>query len=299
MKKILIFALIFIAIVGGVFIGFFINRKEPTKLVESSNPIQKLNEVVIIDGKIENEDLIDEFFNNLSEEKAELNIKEDDKNIKIEFIAGQNMIVINSEESGRIDVGDGSFESNKKLYGYYSIYRNGQLSRELPLPTWYLKRVTKDDKVILRFESIGEIAHEEDLPVVCEYDLKSSNYKNKFSLNYNRRKDLEIKKIYDAGDYKIKSFGGDVDIVIEEDMVYSLKDALDNIITPEDIMEKIENDAKYGICYVGEFSDGGSKEYIYDKYTILKLNTLDGDKDLIIGMQGSIINAYKEQSKKD
>ena len=53
-----------------------------------------------------------------------------------------------------------------------------------------------------------------------------------------QRKDLGIKEVFDYGEYKVKTFGGDV--------------------------------------------------------TLLKLNTLDGDKDLIIGMGGQIINSYNK-----
>lgn len=84
---------------------------------------------------------------------------------------------------------------------------------------------------------------------------------------------------------------GDVTVTIDRDMVYSLEDALkEKIITAQDILEQIKADVKYGICEDHFFSDGGSIEYIYEDFTILKYNTLDENKDLIIGMKGTIIN---------
>ena len=74
-------------------------------------------------------------------------------------------------------------------------------------------------------------------------------------------------------------------------MVYTLENALNKkIITVQDILEQIQADVKYGICEDHFFSDGGSIEYLYPDFTILKYNTLDGNKDLIIGMKGTIIN---------
>ena len=78
-------------------------------------------------------------------------------------------------------------------------------------------------------------------------------------------------------------------------MVYNLEDALkQKVITPNDILEQSKTDGKYGICDGDSYYDGGSMEYRYNDFTILKLNTLDGDKDLVIGMRGQIIDLYNK-----
>ena len=72
------------------------------------------------------------------------------------------------------------------------------------------------------------------------------------------------------------------------------------VITTDDILEQAKIDAKYGVCQEAYYSDGGSTEYKYyntseNQYTILKLNTLEGDKDLVVGMSGKIIDIYKKE----
>ena len=96
---------------------------------------------------------------------------------------------------------------------------------------------------------------------------------------------------FDNIDYGLYTFGGDVIITIEQDMVYSLEDALnEKKITIQSILDQAKLDEKYGFCDASAYDDGGSIEYRYKDYTILKFNSLDGNKDLIIGMQGSILN---------
>ena len=128
--------------------------------------------------------------------------------------------------------------------------------------------------------------------------MNSSNYTTKYELSYIQRKDLGIKEVGDNGEYKIKTFGGDVELTVEDDMVYTLDDAIkQGIITCDDILNQCKIDEKYGKCEKAYYSDGGSTEYLYNDYTILKLNTLNGDKDLIIGMHGQIINSYENNKE--
>ena len=110
------------------------------------------------------------------------------------------------------------------------------------------------------------------------------------------RKDMGVNKIaeknqFDNLDFGVYTIAGDVSITIEGDMVYSLEDALkQGVIKVQDILEQAKQDEKYRFCEEAYYQDGGSTEYRYAEYTILKYNTLDGNKDLVIGMQGSIIN---------
>lgn len=51
------------------------------------------------------------------------------------------------------------------------------------------------------------------------------------------------------------------------------------------LLQKAENDAKHGKAKMEMLKDGGTKFYWYDNYTIIKRNTTDGNKDLIISSQ--------------
>lgn len=114
-----------------------------------------------------------------------------------------------------------------------------------------------------------------------------------FEINYYKKDDLETVTLYKAEEYDVKAYGGEVSITVENDMVYSLKDALNNnIITADDIVAKCKADEKQGVIKSSVYKDGGSTEYYYDNCTVLKLNTLDGDKDLIIAGKGILIDDY-------
>lgn len=126
--------------------------------------------------------------------------------------------------------------------------------------------------------------------------LESSNYTKKFELNYYQRKDLGLKTIINHNTntdyrYSVHTLGGDVNFTIENDMVYTFEKALEEkVLTVEDILNQARIDAEYGVCEERNYRDGGSTEFMYEDYTILKYNTLEGLEDLVIGYKGPIIN---------
>ncbi|MGN1300948.1 MAG: hypothetical protein ACI4U9_00185 [Clostridia bacterium] len=250
--------------------------------------------VIITDGKIENENLIDDFINETSIDtlkKLNILLKENgsETNIQITFVPRE----INQENDIITEHIPETAEDYQKEYGYYIFSINGEEKARYDTIRWKIERITTDGKVTLCFTSRAEVT---EFPEICEYDLEGSNYVQKFEMNYNQRKDLGIKTIIDKDssdkyDYSVCTFGGDVTITIEGDMVYSLEDALSqNVISVEDILNQAKMDETYGLCESGYCLDGGSTEYLYTDYTILKYNTLDGNKDLYIGMRGQIIN---------
>lgn len=87
-------------------------------------------------------------------------------------------------------------------------------------------------------------------------------------------------------DYTIYGYDGSVNIRIDgED--YSLKTALlEDRITMEEIIEKANKDFPNAISY----DDGGSMEYHYNNYTIIKCNRLDGNRDVYIGTKDMTLN---------
>lgn len=84
-------------------------------------------------------------------------------------------------------------------------------------------------------------------------------------------------------DYTIYAYDGSVNIKID-DKEYHLKEALlENKITMEEIIEKANKDAKDEKIKVEMYKDGGSMEYHYESYTIIKCHTLGGNRDVYIG----------------
>ena len=87
----------------------------------------------------------------------------------------------------------------------------------------------------------------------------------------------------DKYDYNIYGYNGIVNIKIDGNE-YSLKEALlENKITMEEIIGKENKDEKDGKITAKMYKDGGSMDYYYDYYTIIKFATLSGNRDVYIG----------------
>ena len=288
--------------------------------IEEQNENQENQEVVIIkNGNIQNEIKIDAFIDKGDNREADIlqmHIISNDKtdNVTVEFVPGTYDETsfeegdIESENTTNRQVPRSvTTEEYEEVYGYYKITVNGEETGKYDGLRWHMKRVTKDNIVQVIMEPY--LIEVTEFPVICEYSLESSNYEQKFELTYMARKDMGVKKIaeknqFDNSDFGVYTIAGDVSITIEGDMVYTLEDALsEKIITVQDILEQAKQDLKYGFCEEAYYQDGGSREYRYAEYTILKYNTLDGNRDLVIGMQGSIINqvnasGYKIEEEK-
>ena len=79
--------------------------------------------------------------------------------------------------------------------------------------------------------------------------------------------------------YNIYSYNGDVKIVINNQEI-SLRDALiGNKIKMQEILEKANKDFENEKDV--EYLDGGSKEYKYPNYTLLKLNKIGYEKETL------------------
>ena len=255
------------------------------------------NAVIIENSNIKNENLIDNFINNSINNIAstlQIDTISDDgtDTVMLEFVPGENTSS-NIGETTTVTI-PSTPEEYQNYYGYYKVTSNGEEKR-FDKSRWQLKRNTQNNTVQLILSTF--LIEVTDIPIICNYNLDSSAYEKYFDdLSYYARKDLGIEQIakpneFDNDNFGVYTFAGDVYITIEGDMVYSLEDALNqNVINVQDIINQAKQDEKYGICDIGYFSDGGSTEYLYNNYTILKYNTLDGNKDLVIGMSGTIIN---------
>ncbi len=308
-KIVIILSIVIVLIILGYGTKVYVDYSKNVQYIDEQdeNQEEKNKDIIVIEnGNIQNENKIDEFINNASNRKAAIlqiqrisNEKTD--NIQVEFVLGQYASEKNTGETDVINSinmpvpsVNGTAEEYQTIYGYYKVTVNGEETGRYDGLRWQMKRVTKDNIIQVIMEPY--LIEVTEMPVICEYNLESSSYKKKFELTYMARKDMGIKRIaeenqFDNLDFGVYTFAGDVFITVEENMMYSLEDALkQNVITVQDILEQTKQDEKYGICEIGYYSDGGSTEYRYPEYTILKYNTLDGNKDLIIGMQGTIIN---------
>lgn len=263
---------------------------------------------IIKNENINNENIIEEFINKVSKnEESVLKIREyktneeyDEKELK--YVPRTNVTKIN-ENTSIVEIPENDVALDEK-FGYYTFTINNDESTQKTFSAynWIIRRKVQDGVVNLCLDTVGFIDVIE-LPVICSYTLESSNYTKSINMHYYQRKDLGIKTVVDKNvnseyDYNIKTFGGDVSFTFDTDMVYTFEEAIkQKVVTGEEILKQAKTDAKYGICEERIFYDGGSTEYGYPDYTILKYNTLDGNKDLVIGFRGQIINQVDKLSK--
>jgi len=255
------------------------NTKEIASELEGNKNDENQSIVKIVDGKIQNEDLIDEFIEKTSstKENMSLQIEVDNENqVEVEFIPSSD-------------------EDIENRFGYYLLKRD-EKETKFSVLDYHIARNTIDETVYLIFDTVLGENKEDPMALICSYDLDSSSYKKDFELNFNQRKDMGAKKIIGPEssvipmEYAVYTVGGDVTFTIEDDMVYDFEKALkEKVITVEQILEQAKMDDKYGMCREEMYQDGGTTEYLYDDYTIIKYNTLDGNQDFVIGPKGDNI----------
>ncbi len=79
--------------------------------------------------------------------------------------------------------------------------------------------------------------------------------------------------------YNVYVYNGKANIIIDK-TTYSLEDALkENKITMDEIIAKANRDIPDAVSY----DDGGSIEYHYENYTIIKVHKINGNRDVYIG----------------
>ena len=123
---------------------------------------------------------------------------------------------------------------------------------------------------------------------LCNYfeipEDTESNFKLEFISDSSKGRQLILSKSENSKyNYDIYSYNGDVNIIINNEK-FALRDALlNNKISVEEILDKANKDAEESKIFKGAYSDGGSVDYFYTNYTILKYHTLGGNRDMYIG----------------
>lgn len=272
------------------------------------------SEVTIKNSIIANEILLDNFLEKVEKrENAKVVINNEEDKYVIEYFAGTSKSDDETYNLPNLATEEESNTVTPKIYGYYQIIKNDEEPFLLDGLSYKIKRKTNAESLtdinkgivtVYAYNVFADNAFEDVATdyEICKYSLSSSNYTRKFDLRYLRRKDLGVKKItndeVNGEGYNINTLSGDVFVTVNN-TEYSLEEAIkQGVITKADIYNKAIMDAKYGVCdYIGGYRDGGSQEHMYpqvDKehegYTILKLNLINGSKDIYIGMPGSIIN---------
>ena len=197
--------------------------------------------------------------------------------------------VVNYTKEGKALIADLYINGNGKIEGYfdnkrdirYSSYENNKIVKKV------FDNIEKEEQeekiiVVLKAENIDELYllrySKKDIPV---------EYNSEYTLNITRKEDdSKIKKelITDKNfeqkhGYNVYYYGIEEVKVLQNGKEIDLKEAIskDNAII-EKIVLKAEKDTGLGIVKnYGMYKDGGTEEYEYDNYNIIKSNRLAGE----------------------
>ena len=106
----------------------------------------------------------------------------------------------------------------------------------------------------------------------------------------------EVKTVVKKNDkisFNIYAVGMDFKIKLDK-KEYSVADAISNGLLDENkLFDKIEKDKESNKCKSKMYKDGGTLEYLYNDYTIIKFNSLDGKEDMYITREKSLSDLKK------
>ncbi len=138
----------------------------------------------------------------------------------------------------------------------------------------------------------------ESYPAQINTDKISTDGYEDFKIEVKLSDKIETKKILnnkdlssDKQDYNLYFYGLDEVNVNVDNKTMPLEDALKSgKITIQGIIQKANKDEKDGKIKAKMYKDGGSMEYNYENYSIIKVHKLDGNKDVYIGIPSMKLN---------
>lgn len=197
--------------------------------------------------------------------------------------------VVNYTKEGKVLIADLYTNENGKIEGYfdskrdirYSSYENNKIVKKV------FDNIEKEEQeentiIVLKGENIDELYllrySKKDIPV---------EYNSEYTLNITRKEDdsnikrelITDKNFEQKHGYNVYYYGIEEVKVLQNGKEVDLKEAIskDNAII-EKIILKAEKDTGLGIVKnYGMYKDGGTEEYEYDDYNIIKSNRLVGE----------------------
>ena len=197
--------------------------------------------------------------------------------------------MVNYTKEGKSLIADLYTNGNGKIEGYfdnkrdirYSSYENNKIVKKV------FDNIEKEEQeentiIVLKGENIDELYllrySKKDIPV---------EYNSEYTLNITRKEDdsnikrelITDKNFEQKHGYNVYYYGIEEVKVLQNGKEVDLKEAIlkDNAIM-EKIVLKAEKDTGLGIVKnYGMYKDGGTEEYEYDDYNIIKSNRLAGE----------------------
>ena len=197
--------------------------------------------------------------------------------------------VVNYTKEGKALIADLYTNGNGKIEGYfdnkrdirYSSYENNKIVKKV------FNNIEKEEQeeniiIVLKGENIDEL-------YLLRYNNKAIpvEYNSEYTLNITRKEDdsnikkelITDKNFEQKHGYNVYYYGIEKVKVLQNGKEVDLKEAIlkDNKII-EKIVAKAEKDTGLGIVKnYGMYKDGGTEEYEYDNYNIIKSNRLAGE----------------------
>ena len=243
------------------------------------------NSMTISTDKVYNLEKLDEFIENVNNVLYDHEIS-----LKVNLYTVEGEIV--TKELTYVPIKENYDENykNRKLI-VKTDYSNDSYSSQGIVNEEYLMQPYKMERKFVKEENLIQIiikrsdmsSDVQDEVELFEYELQNTDYIENNHIYYAQRKDMGVDKINSEEEFNIYVVGGNVTIAKNNEEAKDFSEAIEaKYISIDEILEQAEVDSKYGVCRRGFYSDGGTIEYSYKDYTLIKANTLAGNKDFII-----------------
>ncbi len=243
------------------------------------------NSMTISTDKVYNLEKLDEFIENVNNVLYDHEIS-----LKVNLYTVEGEIV--TKELTYVPIKENYDENykNRKLI-VKTDYSNDSYSSQGIVNEEYLMQPYKMERKFVKEENLIQIiikrsdmsSDVQDEVELFEYELQNTDYIENNHIYYAQRKDMGVDKINSEEEFNIYVVGGNVTIAKNNEEAKDFSEAIEaKYISIDEILEQAEVDSKYGVCRRGFYSDGGTIEYSYQDYTLIKANTLAGNKDFII-----------------
>ena len=312
--KVVITLLIIFIIAEGAIIGYDIYQKQMNNKKEDNSKIEKnvdknKEKDKELDNKKKEENKKDEVISSrrkLENFSADYNITEalKDKSVLVnsgkiynkkeleKFITSYNnkkkysIRVVNYTKEGKALIADLYTNENGKIEGYfdskrdirYSSYENNKIVKKV-FDNIEQEEQEENTIIVLKGENIDEL-------YLLRYNNKAIpvEYNSEYTLNITRKEDdsnikrelITDKNFEQKHGYNVYYYGVEKVKVLQNGKEVDLKEAIlkDNAII-EKIVLKAEKDTGLGIVKnYGMYNDGGTAEYTYNNYNIIKCDKL-------------------------
>lgn len=283
-KVILVLILIILLLLAWV----SIIQKEEVDVNKISNVrgnVVEDDSITISNDKVYNLEKLDEFIENVNNV-----LYENEISLKVNLYTIEGNII--TKELTYVPI-QGNYEENYKNRKLLvkTDYSNDRFSSQGIVNEEYLMQPYKMERKFVKEGNVIKIilkksvrsSEVEDEVELFEYELKSTDYIENNHIYYIQRKDMGVDKINSEEDFDIYVIGGNVTIAKNNEEAKDFSEAIEaKYISIDEILKQADVDSKYGVCRRGVYSDGGTIEYRYQDYTLIKANTLAGNKDFII-----------------